>query len=114
MSPTSYQAAPPRVSAGNLPPARSKSRRAATSIGQRIEQVENLARSHHPPLLARDSLLSARIGLDGLPILSQRIDLALERVDRRRQASLLEALLHEVTRPVLPALDGEIHRPSGE
>src|SRR5688572_24945436 len=107
MSPTSYQAAPPRVSARNLPPAYAKSRQGVTRVRQRIEQVENLPRPHHSPLLAGDALLRRRVALDGLPVLPQRVDLAFQRIDRRQQPPLLHALRHEVARAVLAALDRE-------
>src|SRR5688500_9635534 len=113
MSPTSYQAAPPRVSARNLPAADSKSSRisfAVARIRECIEQVQNLVPADHAELLARDALHRPRIAFDRLPERAQRIDLRLERVDRGREPPLLDPLVHEVGRPVLAPLHDEVQR----
>src|SRR5579863_1275052 len=97
MSPTSYQAAPPRVSVSKLLACNMKSRETAYQMRQRVaaalstkrrrirrrrEPVEELLRpAHHPELLARDPLLHHGIRLDPVCHGRQRVDPAVQTVN---------------------------------
>src|SRR5687768_2672413 len=108
MSPTSYQAAPPRVSvikvirpACNVNSYLNFSRRARGPIPDRrptlpgtasaavppaVDRVREpvqdlLVATHHPELLARDSLLHRPVGQDRLPDRGERIDRPPQRID---------------------------------
>src|SRR5687768_14827901 len=97
MSPTSYQAAPPRVDSLNLDPGVSKSRsielappcssglrRRVLWLGESIEKL--LVAAHHAELLARDPLLNLGVREHRLLDAFERVDFTPQRVDRRTQA----------------------------
>src|SRR5689334_2227414 len=128
MSPTSYQAAPPRVSAWEVTGHRSEVKarafgverreqhasappfgaRIATAIARLRKTIQKFLRpAHHAEILARDALLQLRVMLELVVITTQRIDDARERVDRRHHALPVAALTQEVERAVLAALHGE-------
>src|SRR5438270_2457780 len=121
MSPTSYQAAPPRVSARNLGGARVKFKSARwvklsptagcaipTRVPRRGKAIEQLLRAaHHPEILARDPLLQLRVMLQSVAVATQGIDDARQRVDRRDHLLALAALVHEIERAVLATLHRE-------
>src|SRR5688572_28530884 len=108
MSPTSYQAAPPRD--------RERKCRADTSRvqgglpgacpeGIRVQEAEQqLLVTHHAEVLTRNPLLRGRVGLDEPLERLERIDIVLERVDHRRHHALTLALTEQVDRGVLAAL----------
>src|SRR5450759_1890790 len=126
MSPTSYQAAPPRASPSILvgrwlksrfyaawrrrclaslrTASFGKSRRPRRGIRLRQPVQQLLVSPHEPELLARDPLLQRRIGLHTFLVPRQRIDDVLQRVDRPHQRLSPSALPHQIARTVLAPL----------
>src|SRR5678816_25408 len=112
MSPTSYQAAPPRVSdpkcrftGGQVKLARPR------RVRRRREPVQQLlVTTNHPELLAGDPLLYDRVGEDRLLHIRERIDLALERVDLSPETRRPRPLRQQVVGSPFPALDRKHQR----
>src|SRR5688500_7944150 len=100
MSPTSYQAAPPRDSARKLAPyyrvSRSSTpRRRGCSVRLRKAIQQLLTPPHEPEFLARDPLLKLRIRLDTPLVTAERVDDTRQRVDLDAQPPLARALLQQ-------------------
>src|SRR5215213_9237246 len=114
MSPTSYQAAPPRVSARILISACPMSRSpgpflaALAGPGRVRETVEDLlVAAHHAEIIARDQLLHPRVARQRALPRAQRVHLPLQRVELCLQSPLAGALREQVRGAVLPALHRE-------
>src|SRR5262245_52570485 len=121
MSPTSYQAAPPRVSEAKCRPGHRQVKPCSSSLACRVwrlacrvwsrKAVEQfLVASHHPEFLARDALLHHGIGENRRLHPRERIHVALERVDLRAQPRRPRALRHEIGGAPLTALYREDER----
>src|SRR5512146_167568 len=128
MSPTSYQAAPPRdstskvrtrvhlsrqtpvASTRQLEPAIGTSRplrscRGRRRIGPVREPIQNLlVAAHHPEHLARNTLLRRRIVLHEIGVSLERIDDVSQRIDRSIHARPLLLLPDQIERAELAAL----------
>src|SRR5688572_19895617 len=119
MSPTSYQAAPPRDSVRKLALYYRVSRsrtpcRRGRSVRLRKAIQQLLVAAHEAEFLARDPLLKPRIRLHSPLVTAERVDDARQRVDLNPQPPLARALLQQIRRSVLPALDRERDRPGNE
>src|SRR5678815_6032842 len=114
MSPTSYQAAPPRGSTSKVrrPDGVSSAavipRLFTSGISRRRKTIEQfLVPPHHAEHFARDALLRRRITLDLRRIVVKRIHDALKRVDVVRHALAPAALSPQVERAELASLHRE-------
>ena len=114
MSPTSYQAAPPRVSESNIAPQHTRSRLVSASTRVPIsccKAIQNLVVSlNESEFFARDPLVYLGILLYCLLHIPERIDVALQRVDRRRQLCMSRSLSQQIPRPELAPLNDEDQR----
>lgn len=75
--------------------------------GIRKEDIENLVATHHPEILARDSLLRGGVGADQLLAARQRVYYARKRITARSKLPYATMLSRDVERAVLPALKRE-------
>src|SRR5688500_4888543 len=108
MSPTSYQAAPPRVMANKLAKSSARVNPGRGGIGHGNEAVEQLAVANHPEALAGDPLHFGVVRLQLSGQRAQRVHLAarLRQALLRGHALTLEA--QQVERGILAAPQGII------
>src|SRR3569833_2190610 len=116
MSPTSYQAAPPRGSTRKLNLRRTESRQQSVlrllpcsirdgRIGEPIQDL--LLAAYHAEHFARDALLRRRISAQPGLVPLQRIHHVLQGIDVLRQARARPSLVKQVDRAELAALHRE-------
>jgi hypothetical protein len=110
MSPTSYQAAPPRDRTEKLARHTDLSRsRTLRRIDRRVRVrkaiQQFLASAHHPKFFARDPLLQRRIRFHAPLVAPQGVDKTGQRIDLATQLPLARALPQKIRRPVLTTLD---------
>ena len=114
MSPTSYQAAPPRVSESNIARQHTRSRLVSPSNRVRFtgcKTIQNLVVSlNESEFFARDPLVYQGILLHFLLHLPERIDVALQRVDGRCQFRMARSLPQQIPRPEFAPLNDEDQR----
>ena len=118
MSPTSYQAAPPRDRRSNLDSrvgefklvkinsfSLSSARRVRHFVDDAVENL--LVTTHHPEFLSGDSLLSGAVGGNRAGCTPERIDLPLQRIGFRLEPCLAFSLPPQIEGAVFPALHRE-------